>query len=129
MKSPTKVRILVVEDDPAEQKLMTVLLKRAGMQLLNAVSAAEAAQFLIRKPLPDLVVLDLMLPGVSEIEFLKQLRAKSTFNNLPVIILTALADPELIRQALEAGANRYLTKPFLTKNLVQSIREVLHERG
>jgi two-component system phosphate regulon response regulator PhoB len=120
-----KPRILVVDDDPALQKLVVLLLKRANMNPVSAMNASEAAQILREEPLPDLVVLDLMLPEISGIDFLRQMRAKSTFNSLPVIILSALADPAQIREGLEAGADRYLTKPYLANNLIRTVEEVL----
>lgn len=126
MSSPEeKPRILVVDDDPALQKLVVLLLKRANMNPVSAMNASEAAQILREEPLPDLVVLDLMLPEISGIDFLRQMRAKSTFNSLPVIILSALADPAQIREGLEAGADRYLTKPYLANNLIRTVEEVL----
>ncbi|MCA9882115.1 MAG: response regulator [Anaerolineae bacterium] len=126
MSSPDEnPRILVVDDDPALQKLVVLLLKRADMNPVSAMNATEAAQILKEKPLPDLVVLDLMLPEISGIEFLKQMRGKSQFDTLPVVILSALADPAQIREGLEAGADRYLTKPYLANNLIRTVQEVL----
>jgi two-component system phosphate regulon response regulator PhoB len=125
--SPKKPRILVVDDDPSLQKLVTVLIQRAEMEMISATSAAEAAQILRQKPMPDLVILDLMLPEISGIEFLKQIRSKSYFDHLPVIILSALADPEQIRDGLEAGADRYLTKPYLANNLIRTVQELLRD--
>lgn len=118
-------RILVVDDDPALQKLVVLLLKRADMNPISAMNASEAAQILKETPLPDLVVLDLMLPEISGIDFLKQMRTKSQFDHLPVVILSALADPAQIREGLEAGADRYLTKPYLANNLIRTVQEVL----
>ena len=117
--------ILVVDDDPALQKLVVSLLKRAGMETLSAIDAHEADAHLAGNVMPDLVLLDLMLPEISGIEFLKRMRAKPQFEKLPVIILSALADPEQIREGLETGADRYLTKPYLANNLIKTVREVL----
>jgi two-component system phosphate regulon response regulator PhoB len=120
-----KPRILVVDDDPALQKLVVALLQRAEFEALSAMSAMEAAQILKQPPLPDIMVLDLMLPEISGIEFLKQMRAKPIYDQLPVVILSALADPNQIREGLNAGADRYLTKPYLANNLVKTLHEVL----
>jgi CheY-like chemotaxis protein len=117
--------ILVVDDDPALQKLVVSLINRAGMETVSAVNAHEAAASLKAEPLPDLILLDLMLPEISGIEFLKQIRTKSEYDGLPVIILSALADPEQIREGLDSGADRYLTKPYLANNLIKTVREVL----
>jgi two-component system phosphate regulon response regulator PhoB len=123
----TKTTILVVDDDPALQKLVVLLLERAGYETQSALNATEAAAHLRKTPLPDLMVLDLMLPEISGIDFLKQLRAKSMFDELPVIILSALADPAQIREGLEAGADRYLTKPYLANNLIKTVQDVLKQ--
>lgn len=117
--------ILVVDDDPALQKLVVLLLERAGFAPVSALNATEAAAVLRKTPLPDLVLLDLMLPEISGIDFLKQMRSKTVFDALPVIILSALADPAQIREGLEAGADRYLTKPYLANNLIKTVQEVL----
>lgn len=117
--------ILVVDDDIALQKLVVALLRRAGMETLSAMDAHEAKAHLAKDTLPDLVLLDLMLPEISGIQFLQQIREKSGFQDLPVIILSALADPAQIREGLESGADRYLTKPYLANNLVKTVREVL----
>lgn len=121
----TKPRILVVDDDPALQKLVMQLLQRGGFEAIGALTAREAATVLKEQPLPDLMVLDLMLPEMSGIDFLKQIRGRDEFQELPVIILSALADPEQIREGLSSGADRYLTKPYLANNLIKTVREVL----
>ncbi|MEO8395630.1 MAG: response regulator, partial [Chloroflexota bacterium] len=105
-----KKRILVVDDDPELLQLVRVLLSRIGVEAIMAENAATAAHVLRSEPLPDLVILDMMLPDVSGVEFLRQMRAKTIYDELPVLILSALIDPERIRVALEAGADRYLTK-------------------
>ena len=119
------LRILVVDDDDGVQKLVATLLQRANMLPIIAMSASEAAQILRQQPLPDIMLLDIMLPEISGIDFLKQMRTKSVFDKLPVVILSALADPKTIRAGLDAGANRYLTKPYLVNSLVKTINEVL----
>ncbi|MEQ8672833.1 MAG: response regulator [Aggregatilineales bacterium] len=125
MASPEKARILVVDDDPAVQKLIIALLNRASMDALSALDANEAAQILRKPPLPDAIVLDLMMPGISGMEFLRQMRQKSVFDAIPVVILSAIVDPEQIREGLNSGADRYLTKPYLASNLVATLQDVL----
>jgi two-component system, OmpR family, phosphate regulon response regulator PhoB len=123
--SDNRPRVLVVDDDSALQRLVATLLKRANMQALSATNAAEAMDHLQQDPLPDIVILDMMLPDVSGMDFLRQMRRQSQLAKLPVIILSALADPDKIREGLDAGANRYLTKPYLANNLVTTIHELL----
>lgn len=118
-------RILVVDDDEGVRKLVELILTRGGMQPILAADATEAAGFLRQKPLPNLLVLDMMMPGISGMELLTQIRAKKIFDDLPILILSALADPEQIRAGLDAGADRYLTKPYLANNLLVTVTEML----
>lgn len=118
-------RILVVDDDVALQKLVVTLLKRADMEPITALTAAEAVEILKNRPFPDIVVLDMMLPDVSGIDFLRQMRSKTVFSDLPVVILSAVADPDRIREGLDAGADRYLTKPYLASNLITTLQDML----
>lgn len=117
--------ILVVDDDPGVLKLVETLLLRANLACVLAETAGEAAAHLKQPPLPSLMILDMMLPDISGIEFLRQMRSKSVFDNLPVLILSALADPDQIREGLAAGADRYLTKPYLANNLITTVQEML----
>lgn len=125
MAEQTKRRILVVDDERPVLDLIETLLTRAGFEVILADNVATAVLILRSTPLPDLVILDLMLPDISGLELLRQMRAKDVFDNLPVLVLSALADPEEIRQGLELGADRYLTKPYMAHNLVKTVRDLL----
>ncbi len=118
-------RILIVEDEPEMQDLMRSLLERIGLEIISAYDVATAVQLLRTPPLPDAVLLDLMLPEISGLELLRQMRTKEAFDELPVIIVSALADPEQIRKGFELGADRYVTKPAIAHNLVKTVVEVL----
>ena len=117
--------ILVVDDDPELLQLVRVLLSRIGVDAVMVESAADAAQEMRNPPLPDLLILDLMLPDISGVEFLRQMRTKPIFDSVPVLVLSALIDPDHIRQALDAGADRYLTKPYIANNLLTVVQEIL----
>ena len=95
------------------------------MEYIGALTATEGAQVLRQNPLPEGVVLDLMLPDVNGLELLRQIRSKRAFDALPVVILSALADPDTIRKGLDLGADRYITKPYLANNLISTLVEVL----
>ena len=125
MADERKPVVLVIDDDPALQKLIISLLRRGDMEAISAMDGTEARAVLSQDPLPDLVLLDLMLPEVSGIDLLKEFRGHPDLNNLPIIILSAIADPEQIREGLSEGADRYLTKPYLANNLLNTVREVL----
>ncbi|MBL8119536.1 MAG: response regulator [Anaerolineae bacterium] len=125
MASDERKRILVVDDEPAVQDLVHALLGRFGYEFIPALNATAAVKVLRVQPLPDLVLLDLMMPEVDGLEFLRQMREVRAFDNLPVIIVSALADPDQIRKGLELGADRYITKPAMAHNLAKTVQEVL----
>ncbi len=123
--SSERKRILLIDDDLEIQQLVRVLLSRVGAETIVADTAAFAAQTLRTQPLPELLILDLMLPDISGIEFLRQLRSKRVFDDMPVLVLSALIETEQIREALNAGADRYLTKPYIANNLVTIAQDML----
>jgi len=116
--------VLVVDDDPELCELVHLLLNRIGVKTTSAYTATTAAKILKADLLPDLMILDLMLPDVDGLAFLAQVRARTKFDNLPVLVLSATVDPDLIKQALDAGADRYLTKPYLANNLVSAVQDL-----
>lgn len=120
--------ILVIEDEPAIQELIAVNLSFAGHKVLRAFDA-EQAQTLIRAELPDLILLDWMLPGVSGITLAKQLRSEDRTSQVPLIMLTAKGAEEDKVEGLEAGADDYITKPFSPKELMARIKAVLRRRA
>lgn len=122
--SEVRKRVLVIDDEPDIYQLVRVLLARLPVDVVYAARAAEAAQ-VIRSSTIDLILLDLMLPDVSGVQFLKQMRAREQYQSIQVLVLSALVDPDQIREALEAGANRYLTKPYMANNLVSVVQEML----
>lgn len=116
--------ILVVEDEPAIQELIAVNLRLAGFEVQLA-DTAEQAQRLIQQALPDLIILDWMLPGMAGIHYAKELRAESRTRHIPIIMLTAKGAEEDRVSGLEAGADDYITKPFSPKELRARINAVL----
>ncbi|MFZ2853960.1 MAG: phosphate regulon transcriptional regulator PhoB [Rhodocyclaceae bacterium] len=120
--------ILVVEDEPAIQALITASLQHAGHRVMCALDAEEATR-LVRDSLPDVVLLDWMLPGISGVQFARRLRGDERTRDLPIIMLTARGE-ELDKVAgLEAGADDYLTKPFSPRELLARIKAVLRRRA
>lgn len=120
--------ILLVEDEPAIQELIAANLQRAGHHVLRA-GDAETALRLIREALPDLVLLDWMLPGMSGIELAKRLRAEERTRTIPIIMLTARGEETDKILGLETGADDYMTKPFSPRELVARIKAVLRRRA
>jgi two-component system phosphate regulon response regulator PhoB len=120
--------VLVVEDEPQIQELVAVNLEHSGHKVLRAASAEEA-EAAIRNALPDVLVLDWMLPGESGVAFARRLRADERTRELPILMLTARAMEQDKISGLEAGADDYLTKPFSPKELAARIKAVLRRRA
>lgn len=120
--------VLIVEDEPAIAELLCVNLRHAGFTP-QAAGSAEEAQRIIRGVLPDVLVLDWMLPGTSGLNLARGLRADARTKDLPIIMLTARSAEEDTVLGLEAGADDYLTKPFSPKELTARIRAVLRRRA
>jgi len=120
--------ILVVEDEPAIQELIAYNLKQAGHQPLRADNA-EQAMNLVQNALPDLVLLDWMLPGQSGIDFARRLRSDRRTRTVPIIMLTARSDEQDKLTGLDTGADDYITKPFSPRELNARIKAVLRRRA
>jgi two-component system phosphate regulon response regulator PhoB len=120
--------VLVVEDEPQIQELVAVNLEHLGHRVLRA-SSAEEAETAIRAALPDVLVLDWMLPGESGLSFARRLRNDERTRDLPILMLTARAMEQDKISGLEAGADDYLTKPFSPRELAARIKAVLRRRA
>jgi two-component system, OmpR family, phosphate regulon response regulator PhoB len=120
--------VLVVEDESAIAELIAINLRHAGHDVTVA-STAEQAQHAIGGALPDLVLLDWMLPGESGLQLARRWRGDPRTRELPIIMLTARADEGDKIVGLDAGADDYLTKPFSTKELLARIRAVLRRKA
>jgi two-component system phosphate regulon response regulator PhoB len=120
--------VLVVEDEPQIQELLAVNLEHAGHRVRRAASAEEA-EAAIRAALPDVVVLDWMLPGESGLSLARRLRGDARTRDLPILMLTARAMESDKISGLEAGADDYLTKPFSPRELNARIKAVLRRRA
>lgn len=120
--------ILLVEDEPAIQELIAFNLSQAGHHVMRADSA-ESAQNIVRNALPDLILLDWMLPGMTGIDFAKKLRSEERTRQIPLIMLTARSDEQDKVIGLETGADDYITKPFSPRELQARIKAVLRRRA
>jgi DNA-binding response OmpR family regulator len=117
----TVERVLVVDDDPTVAEVVVLYLERAGFQV-EAVRDGAAALDLVRRELPALVVLDLMLPGMDGLEVCRRLREVAP---VPIVMLTARGDEEDRVIGLELGADDYVSKPFSPRELTARVRAVL----
>ena len=120
--------ILVVEDEAAIQSLIEVNLRRAG-HAVQLAPDAETARRLVREALPDLVLLDWMLPGMSGVDFARMLRSEARTRLLPIIMLTARAEERDKIEGLDLGADDYVTKPFSPRELTARIKALLRRHA
>jgi two-component system phosphate regulon response regulator PhoB len=120
--------VLVVEDEAAIAELVSLNLRHAGFEVAVAMNADEA-QREVDRVLPDLVILDWMLPGQSGLALARRWRAEARTRELPIVMLTARAEEGDKVTGLDAGADDYLTKPFSTNELMARIRAVLRRKA
>ncbi|MGD8513219.1 MAG: response regulator transcription factor [Deltaproteobacteria bacterium] len=123
-----KEKILVVDDEEDILELLRFNLSREGCQVFCASSGEEALR-LVRSEIPDLMVLDLMLPGIDGLEVARRLKSDPNTKNLPVVMLTAKGEEADIVTGLELGADDYVTKPFSPRVLVARVRAVLRRKA
>jgi len=116
--------ILVVEDEDAIRSMLVMVLEQAGFKAIAAADA-QAASVALDGSVPDLIVLDWMLPGISGVECARRLKKEPVYQDIPIILLTARGEEEDKVRGLEVGADDYMTKPFSPKELVARIRAVL----
>ncbi len=121
-------KILIVEDEPAIRELLALNLRHAGFEPVHAPDAA-AARREIDAALPDLVLLDWMLPDMTGVEVVRKLRADTRTRHLPVIMLTARSAESDKLGGFAAGADDYVTKPFSPRELVARVRALLRRRA
>lgn len=120
--------ILIVEDEPAIQELLTVNLTRNGYQV-TCVELGQQAKAHISAVLPDLILLDWMLPDISGIKLAKQIRTDTRTQDIPLIMLTARSTEQDKIDGLDSGADDYITKPFSPRELVARIKSLLRRRA
>lgn len=116
--------ILVVDDEVGALTLIGIMLERGGFDVLKARDAYAALDILEQKS-PDLIILDVMMPGMNGIELCRQIRGMEKHHDTPVVILSARGDPASVELGLEAGADDYLQKPILHHDLLSKIRSIL----
>jgi len=117
-------RILIVDDEQANRRLLEVMLGQEGFQLLTAASGEEALALVAREP-PDLILLDVMMPGMDGYAVASALKGNHDTKNIPIIVVTALDDREAMMRGLSAGAEDFLSKPVDRAELHARVRNLL----
>jgi twitching motility two-component system response regulator PilH len=112
--------VLVVEDSPTDRRLIVALLQQAGLKVVVADSAETAWSWLVVGR-PDLIVLDIVMPGLSGLDLCRQIRANSQFENIPIVFCSSKDQKFDQFWALRQGGNAYITKPFAPLDFVQTV--------
>lgn len=121
---PDGTSILAIDDDPDLLALLDKMLTRIGGSPSLADTGMRGLELLSQGRF-DLVILDLMLPDIDGFDILTQIRRDARLDTMPVLILSARADPDAINKGLELGADGYLTKPYLPNTLISRVRALL----
>src|SRR5690554_3520420 len=117
--------ILIVEDEPDLVQNLEYNLRREGFEVEAAITGQQALSRLRERPLPDLIMLDLMLPDLSGFEICRRVRADEATRHIPVLMLTARGEEQERVQGFESGADDYVVKPFNVRELMLRVRAVL----
>jgi DNA-binding response OmpR family regulator len=120
----TMKRILVVDDEVGALTLIGIMLDRGGFEVVKAQNANQALAIL-EKAEPDLIILDIMMPGMDGIELCRVIRTMRQYLETPILILSTRSDSESVMRGMDAGATDYLPKPILHHDLVSKVRSML----
>jgi two-component system phosphate regulon response regulator PhoB len=124
----SQINVLVVEGETAVRELVAFVLERFDFSVTPAANVEEA-EALLNDLIPDLIVLDWMLPGLSGVEWARRLKRDRILGDIPIVLLTARGEEEDQIQGLEIGADDYVAKPFSPRELVARVKTVLRRRG
>lgn len=123
-----KARILVVDDNLLNRKLALHLLEMEGYEVLQCGDAEEVLELLAHDATPDLILMDIALPGMDGLTLTRQLRKEGRYTGVPIVAMTAFAMKGDEEKALQAGCDGYITKPIDTRRLPQQVEEILQRR-
>ena len=128
MLEPVSATILIVDDEERNRKLLDVLMKAEGYRTVAAVRGQEALDIAARDK-PDLILLDMMMPGMDGFEVARALKNHPETSEIPLVVVTSLDDPASRQRALAAGADKVLTKPIDRWQLSQHVSSLLRRNG
>ena len=118
------MRVLVADDEKDIRRLVVFTLQRSGFEVIEAADGRQALALALENP-PDLILLDVMMPFMSGYEVCRELRAKPEMQHIPILFLSAKAQNYEIGEGLEAGANDYLVKPFIPRELAAKVKQLM----
>ena len=121
-------KIIIIEDEPDTVEMFAEMMRLSGYSVLKSYGGALAIS-LITEEKPDAVVLDMMMPDLSGLDVLTQIRNNPDLVDLPVIIVSAMSMPQDIKAGLDAGASAYLTKPVTYQQLSRAVQETIQATG
>jgi DNA-binding response OmpR family regulator len=119
-----KKSVVIIEDEPFIIEALTFLLENEGLDVRSISDGANAIDFIIKSK-PNLVILDIMLPNVSGMKILEDIRLMYEISNLPVLMLTAKGQKKDRRAAEEAGVSKFMTKPFDNQELIENVKAMI----
>lgn len=123
MNAPAPLPVaLVVEDDDLIGHLLKFILERAGYRVDRAVDGRQAQEYITTQPAPAIALLDMMLPFIDGLELIRLVRSQAGWEGVPALMLSAKSQERDIQQALEAGADDYIVKPFQPADLLERLR-------
>jgi CheY-like chemotaxis protein len=125
MKETSNPVILVIDDSNTNVVLLEAILSGMGYLIETAMSVKEANQ-IMAKQLPDLILLDLLMPKINGYDFLKEIKADEKTMNIPVLVISAVTDAENVRKTLAMGAADYIKKPVDIQSLVEKVKIILN---
>ncbi len=118
-------KVFIVDDEIGALTLVTIMLERGGYEVVKAENAAQALEKIDSDGVPDLFILDVMMPDMNGIELCKLLKNREDTQEVPVLILSARSDSRSVVEGIDAGATDYLLKPIFHNNLVEKVRGIL----
>ena len=119
-----KKSVVIIEDEPFIIEALTFLLENEGLDVRSISDGANTIDFIIKSK-PNLVILDIMLPNVSGMKILEDIRSMDEISNLPVLMLTAKGQKKDRRAAEEAGVSKFMTKPFDNQELIENVKAMI----
>jgi len=120
-----KMNIMVVDDEPDIVRIVKIAMELAGFQVIEANSGEECMDKLSKGPKPDLILLDIMMPGISGYETCAKIRAIDDFKKTKIVMLTAKGQKGDAEEGLNSGADDYIIKPFDPYELIEQVKEIM----